>query len=147
MTRPAGIRAGRNRARRCAVQSLYQALLTGQTLTEIAQQFRNLEYLDGADEPFYDELLQTVARRRAELEQMIGRFADRAVEQIDPVELAVLYVALAELDSRIDIPYRVVLDEAIGLARRYGSADSHRYVNAIVDRAASELRSAEYGRR
>lgn len=147
MTRSAGVRAGRSRARRCAMQSLYQALLTGHTLGEVALQFRALEYLKGADEEYYDALLAEIGRKRADFDALIGSFADRPVEQLDPVEHAVLYVALAELSGRPDVPYRVVLDEAIGLARRFGGADGHKYVNAIVDRAAQELRAPEYGRR
>lgn len=147
MSAQPGMRAGRSRARRCAMQSLYQAQLGGHDLAEVAAQFRALEYLAGADEDYYDELLETIARRREEFDSLLSRFADRPLEQLDPVERAVIYVALAELSSRIDVPYRVVLDEAIRLARRFGGTEGHKYVNAIVDRAARELRAVEYGRR
>lgn len=129
------------------MQSWYQVLLTGHTPAEVAQQFRALDYLDGADEKYYDALLAEVGRRRGDFDALIAGFADRPVEQLDPVEHAILYVALAELSASIEVPYRVVIDEAIGLARRFGGTDGHKYVNAIVDRAARELRAVEYGRR
>lgn len=140
-------RPGRNRARRSAMQAVYQALMTDQPLTEIASQFRELQYLDGADEDYFDSLLREITRQREQLEQLIAAHADRPLTQIDPVEHATLLVAVAELAVRLDVPYRVVIDEAIGLCRRYGSSDGHKYVNAIVDRVARELREAEYGRR
>lgn len=139
-------RPGRNRARRCAMQATYQGLMTGQTYTEISRQFHQLGYLDGADQDYFDGLLQEIHRRRDDLDELIDRFADRPRDQINPVEHATLLVALAELAARIDVPYRVVIDEAIKMSRRYGSNDAHRYINAVVDRAAKELRAPEYGR-
>ena len=128
------------------MQALYQQLMTGQTLTEIAAQFRDLGYLDSADDEYFDELLAAIGRTRDDHDAMIARLADRPLTQIDPVEHATILVALAELSARIDVPYRVVINEAISLSRRYGSTDGHKYVNAVVDRAARELRQAEYGR-
>lgn len=120
--------------------------MTGQELREIAGQFRELEYLRGADETYFDEVLKTIGKRREELDQLLASHADRPLDQIDPVEHATLLVALSELLARPDVPYRVVIDEAIKMCRRYGSSDGHKYVNAIVDRAARELREVEYGR-
>ncbi len=128
------------------MQALYQSLLTGQKLPDIAAQFREQDHLARADEDYFDMLLDEVDKRRADLDDLIARLADRPTAQLDPVEHATLFVALAELAARPDIPYRVVIDEAINLSRRFGSTDGHRYVNAIVDRAARELRAAEYGR-
>lgn len=129
------------------MQAAYQSLMTGQCLRDIAAQFRELNYLDGADEDYFEGLLQEIAKRRVELDGIIALHADRPLDQIDPVEHATLLVAITELAVRIDVPYRVVIDEAIQLCRRYGASDGYKYVNAIVDRAARELREAEYGRR
>ena len=139
-------RAGRSRARRVLMQALYQSLLNEAPLVDIHDQFVERGLLDGADAGFFEELLKEVDRSRPGFDEIIGRYADRPVVQLDPVERAVLYGALAELTARSDIPYRVVISEAVSLAKTFGGTDGHRYVNAILDKAAAELRPDETAR-
>ena len=136
-------RAGRNRARRLLMQALYQLLLNEQPLRDIAAQFDSDELLEDADTEFFSSLIAAVDSSREQFDDMITRLADRPVNQIDPVERAVIYGALAEFSARPDVPYRVVISEAVTLARQFGATDGHRYVNAILDRAAGELRPEE----
>ena len=138
-------RAGRNRARRLLMQALYQSLLSDQPLPEVRRQFEQDDQLKDADEEFFLGLIAEVDRSRTEFDELIGRLADRPVAQIDPVEYAVILGALAEFSARADVPYRVVISEAVILAKRFGGAEGHRYVNAILDRAARELRPYESG--
>jgi len=125
------------------MQALYQALLSEQTLSDIQGQFEEDSQLENVDREFFDALIAEVDRRRSDFDEVIGRLADRPVTQIDPVECAVLYGAMAELSARSDVPYRVVINEAVSLAKRFGGTEGHRYVNAVLDRAAVELRPEE----
>ena len=125
------------------MQALYQALLSGQSLSDVAGQFAEDEQLENVDQDFFNTLIAEVDRRRGDFDEVIDRLADRPIDQIDPVERSVLYGALAELSTRRDVPYRVVINEAVSVAKRYGGAESHRYVNAVLDRAAAELRPEE----
>lgn len=127
------------------MQAMYQVQLNEQPLREIRAALERDGMLDDADEAFFTELLAEIDRSRDAFDELIGRFTDRPVNQIDPVERAVLYAALAEFTVRADIPYRVVISEAVTLARKFGGTDGHRYVNAILDRAARELRPQETG--
>lgn len=138
-------RAGRNRARRVLMQVLYQSLLNEQPLADIRQQFAQRDSLAGVDMDFFDDLLTEVDSARADYDEVIGRYADRPVSQLDPVERAVIYGAFAELNARSDVPYRVVINEAVTLAKQFGGTDGHKYVNALLDRAAAELRPQEAG--
>ena len=138
-------RAGRNRARRVLMQVLYQSLLNEQPLADIREQFAERDSLAGVDMEFLDDLLTHVDSARADYDEMIGRYADRPVVQLDPVERAIIYGALAELTSRSDVPYRVAINEAVTLAKQFGGTDGHKYVNAVLDRAAAELRPRETG--
>lgn len=138
-------RAGRNRARRVLMQVLYQSLLNEQPLTEIKQQFSQRDSLAGVDIEFFDDLLAEIDRARTDYDELIGRYADRPVVQLDPVERAIIYGAIAELNARSDVPYRVVISEAVTLAKQFGGTDGHKFVNALLDRAAAELRPQETG--
>lgn len=137
--------AGRNRARRLLMQALYQSLLSDLPLPDVRRQFVQDDQLKDADAEFFLELIAVVDKSRTDFDELIGRLADRPVEQIDPVEHAVLLGALAEFSARIEIPYRVVINEAVILVKRFGSADSHRYINAILDKASKDLRPLETG--
>jgi len=100
-------------------------------------------YFKGVDASYFKELVLSVPPLAPELDQLLAELADRPVEQIDPVERAILLIGLYELRKRIDIPYRVVINEAVELAKFYGGEDGHRYVNAILDRASQSLRELE----
>lgn len=136
---------GRSLARRLAMQALYQWQMTSQTPQEIAAQFRDSDESVGSDQEYFAELLQSVVARHADLDAAIAAHADRPVEQLDPVEHAILLIGLYELTQRPDVPYRVVINEAIELSKRFGATDGHKYINALLDRAAREHRVAERG--
>ena len=125
------------------MQALYQWQLTAQDATEIERQFSESDELDGSDREYFGELLQQCIARHATLDASIAEHADRPIEQLDPVEHAILLVGMYELQERLDVPYRVVINEGVELSKRFGATDGHRYVNAVLDRAARALRAAE----
>jgi N utilization substance protein B len=87
--------------------------------------------------------MPVICKSQAELELTIADLIDRPLEQLDPVELAILLIGVYELKARIDIPFRVVINEGVNLAKRFGSTDSHKYINACLDKAAATLRETE----
>jgi N utilization substance protein B len=125
------------------MQALYQWQLTGQTAAEILGQFGESEESAGADLEYLSELVQAVVTGQASLEPQISRYADRPVDQLDPVERAILLIGVYELTERLEVPYRVVINEAVELTKRFGATDAHRYVNALLDRVAHDRRAAE----
>jgi len=138
-----GSAGARRRARELIVQALYQKQLTGYDAAELMKQFRARDEYQRADTAYFDEMLPVICEEQTELEAKIGELADRPTSQLDPVELAVLLLGFFELGSRQDVPYRVVIDESINLAKRFGAEDGYKYVNAVLDKAASKLRPAE----
>jgi N utilization substance protein B len=139
---PRGTRA-RSIARKLAMQALYQWQLTQQTASEIKKQFLDSEDSAGVDREHFEELVSGCIARHEELAAALKPFIDRPIEQLDPVETAILMIGMFELQQRVDIPYRVVINEAVDLTKRFGATDAHKYVNAVLDRAARELRTAE----
>lgn len=134
---------GRSLARRCAMQALYQWQLTAQEAGEIEKQFLGGEEIKGADVEYFSELLRQCIGKKEELDGLIAAHADRPIEQLDPVERAILWMGMYELRERLDVPYRVAINEGVELSKRFGATDGHRYVNALLDRAARSLRAAE----
>ena len=141
--RPSGAVRGRSLARRLAMQALYQWQLTAQTAAEILAQFGESEESAGADLEYLGELVRSVIAGQASIEAEIARHADRPVGQLDPVERAILMIGVHELMERLEVPYRVVINEAVELTKRFGATDAHRYVNALLERVAQERRAAE----
>lgn len=135
----------RTRARELLLQALYQKQLAGHDAGELLSQFRQQTAYERVDQPYFDELLAAICKRQDELEASIGKIIDRPIEQLDPVERAALLIGFYELESRIDVPYRVVINEGVNLARRFGAADGHKYINACLDKAAVALRDVERG--
>jgi N utilization substance protein B len=137
----------RRRARELLVQALYQWQLAGHDRAELMSQFRERPEYARADREFFDEALSSVLEQRDVLESTASACTDRPVAQLDPVERAILLVGLYELKERPEIPFRVVINEAVDLAKRYGAEEGHKYVNAVLDRAAQSLRPHDPGRR
>ncbi len=133
----------RTRARELLVQALYQKQLAGHECSELLEQFHEQTAYDRVDKEFFDESLPVICDKQPELEKMIGELIDRPLEQLDPVELSVLLIGVYELQSRVDVPYRVVINESVNLAKRFGALDGHKFINACLDVAAQSLRSAE----
>ena len=125
------------------MQSLYQAQIAGHDKRELLKQFHERPDYQRVDQAYYDEVLAAICDSRESLEATIGQFVDRPVEQLDPVELAILLLGCYELESRSDVPFRAVINEAVNLAKRYGALDGHKYVNAVLDRAVKTLRAPD----
>ena len=135
----------RSLARRRAMQALYQWQMTGQSSKEIVLQFSADDEHDRADHELFRDLVRNVIDDCESLDREIGELSDRAVEQLDPVEHGILMIGVYELRSRIDVPYKVVINEAVELCCNYGAEDGHKFVNALLDRAAQKYREAEVG--
>lgn len=133
----------RTRARELMVQALYQKLIAGHDTPDLVAQFHEQAAYQRVDKEYFDELFPAISDSQAELETKINDLIDRPLEQLDPVELAILLIGVYELESRVDIPYRVVINESVNLAKRFGSIEGHKYINACLDVAAKSLREIE----
>jgi transcription antitermination protein NusB len=130
-------------ARRNAVQALYQWQLTGFDLSEIERQFVEEHGLGKAERDYFNDLLHSIPQRLDEVDSPLKEFLDRAIAEVDPVERAILRIGSYELQFRPDVPYRVILNEGINLAKSFGASQSHKYVNGILDKLAKRFRSVE----
>ena len=135
----------RRRSRKAAMQAVYQWQMTGVDLQPLEQEYRAAGALKKADETFFKELVRGVLLRCEELDALLAPLLDRKVEELDRVEAALLRLGAFELQHRIDVPYRVVIDEYVELAKGYGAEESFKYVNGVLDRLATQLRQAEKG--
>ena len=133
----------RRRARRSAMQALYQWQLSQQNLRDIEQQFLVDQDMSKVDVEYFRELLHKVPAKMQELDTLLIEYCDRPIDQIDPVERAILRIGAFELKNHPEIPYRVVLDESIKLAKQFGAEDGHKYINGILDKLAHQLRDIE----
>jgi N utilization substance protein B len=133
----------RTRARELLVQALYQKQIAGHDCAELLAQFHEQTAYARVDQEFFDEALPVICKTQAELEKKIDVLIDRPLEQLDPIELSVLLIGVYELESRVDVPFKVVINEGVNLARRFGAVDGHKYINACLDAAAQSLRQAE----
>ena len=133
----------RARARRYAMQALYQWDLSGTDLPLIRRQFLENEDFSKADQKYFIELLSELPKKVDVIDSTVADYVDRPIEQLDPVERAVLRLATYELLYRPDIPYKVSINEAVQLTRKFGAEQGHAYVNAVLDKAAHTLRAAE----
>ena len=144
MTKSSSKAAGaRTRARELMVQALYQKQLADHSTSELMVQFHEQVAYERVDQEFFDEQLPAISNSQDELEKKIDGLIDRPLEQLDPVELAILLIGVYELESRIDIPFRVVINECVNLAKRFGSIEGHKYINACLDVAAKSFRETE----
>ena len=140
MTREQGASA-RHLARELLVKALYQWQIAGHSVPEISAQFAADEEFASCDEAFFAELLAATVADAPALDTLIARHAARGLEQLDAVGRAILLLGLAELKFREDVPTKVVINEAVELAKTYGIADSFKFVNAMLDKISLELRS------
>lgn len=134
----------RRLAREVAMQGLYQWRMTGNSLPVIEENLENdSEEWTRADKPLALVLLRGAVENAEELEAAVAAFIDRPLEDISPIERAILLLGTYELTYRIETPYRVVINEAIELAKSFGGTDGHRYVNGVLDKFAPGVRAAE----
>jgi len=133
----------RRRARRRALQAIYQWQITAQPVDEIVRQFEEAQDMSGVDSDYFQRLLRGVCSARESLDESLQPFLDRPVAQVDQMERVVLRLGAWELKNSPEVPCRVILDECVDLAHRFGSEQGHSYVNAVLDKAARSWREAE----
>jgi N utilization substance protein B len=133
----------RSRARRRAAQALYAWELGGNPMRKVIEDFRHEQDMQIADLEYFEDLLRGVETHLVELDAGLAPFLDRDIQRVDPIERAVLRLAAYELKYRLDVPYRVVLNEAVEVAKRFGAEQGHTYVNGVLDKLAREWRDAE----
>ena len=142
MTEKVSLAKSRGIARKMAMQAVYQWQMTGDDVVAIKQQFKEDNDMDKVDEEYFSELLLEVSACN-EIDAILEKYMDRKIHLVDPVERAILRIACYEFKARLDVPYRVVLNEAITLTKKFCAEKSHKFVNAVLDKVASELRTAE----
>ena len=135
--------AARSRARRRALQAVYAWQLSQSPVEKVLENFRAEQDMEIADLAYFEALVRGVAEHSGQIDAVLSRYIDRDVAQVDPIERAVLRIAGYELAYRLDVPYRVVINEAIETTKRFGAEHGHTYVNGVLDRAAAEWRAAE----
>lgn len=133
----------RSRARRYAMQACYQWDLSGTGPAEIRKQFLEAEDFSRTDRAYFNELLREIPKRIENINKNISENIDRPLEQLDPVERAILRIAVYELLLRAEIPYRVIINEAVNLAKKFGAEQGHTFVNAVLDQVARSVRPVE----
>ena len=130
-------------ARKCAVQALYQWQMSGDSLSRIETYFLEEELLKGAQKSYFSEIFHSVPQQLTGIDAALAEFVDRPVEKIDPVERAILRIGGYELINRLETPYKVIINEAVNLAKCFGAEGSHKYVNGILDKVAQKVRAVE----
>jgi len=133
----------KSKARHHAVQAIYQWQLTGQDINSIREQFISEQDTRGFDLSYFESLLRGVPTHLGELDEWLGPCLDRSIESVDPVERAVLRLGAFELVHQPEVPYKVIINEAVELAKVFGAEQGHRYVNGVLDKLARRIRKAE----
>ncbi|WP_077003267.1 transcription antitermination factor NusB [Variovorax sp. KK3] len=141
--RKASAKSTRSRAREFALQALYQHLVGRNDATSIDEFTRDLSGFHKADAAHYDALLHGAIATASELDALIVPLLDRKLEEISPIEHAVMWIGVYEFQNCLDVPWRVVLNECIELAKEFGGTDGHKYVNAVLNGLAPQLRPVE----
>ena len=131
-------------ARKLALQALYRWQLNACPWQDLLLEFGEAEDMPRADREYFRALIEGVWCTRLELDARLASLTDREPRLLDPIEHAILLIGLYELTARPEVPYRVAINEAVGLAKRFGATDGHKFVNAVLDRAARVLRPAEH---
>jgi len=133
----------RSRARRRALQAVYKWQMSGGTAAQVIAEFAHEQAHEVADLEYFEDLVRGVLGHRADIDDALAAHLDRGIEQVDQIERAALRIAAYELRHRPDIPFRVVINEAIDSTKRFGSEHGHTYVNGVLDRAANDWRPDE----
>ena len=142
--RPDGVDpVARSRARRRAMQAVYAWQLSGSEVGNVIAQFAHEQAKEVADLDYFEDLVCGVDQHQNDLDEALAPFLDRDIEQVDPIERAVLRLAAYELRMRPDVPYRVVINEAIEIVKRFGAEHGHTYINGVLDHAAAAWRATE----
>ena len=137
--------AARSRARRRALQAVYAWQVSGNQIARVIDEFRHEQDMEIADLEYFEDIVRGVEKHCAELDAALLPFLDREIDRVDPIERAALRLGAYELRYRIDVPYRVVINEAVEVAKRFGADYGHTYVNGVLDRLAAVWRAPEFG--
>ena len=142
-----GLAKARGYARRYAMQAVYQWQMTGDEIEVIKRQYIDDNDMNSdtsnIDKDYYTDLVDGVFTQHAEIDTVLEKYMDRKVLRVDPVERAIIRVAAYELLKRLDVPYRVVINEAVSLTKKFCAEKSHTFINAVLDKVARELRAQE----
>jgi N utilization substance protein B len=138
-------RRARSLARRLALQALYQIQVNPRSWAETRREFAEDPEAARVDMDYFDALMTAIDAQRPDLDSRLAPLCQIPPAELDPIEHAVLWLGVYELQSCPELPYRVALAEAVQLAKQFGATDGHKFVNAVLDRAARELRPLEYG--
>lgn len=133
----------RQEARRLLLQALYQRILSNDPVSAIESQFMADNDLKSFDTIYFHDVFIGISQNAKAIDEAFEPLLDRRIQDLDPVELSVLRLACYELKFRLDVPYRVIINEAIDLAKSFGGTDGHKYVNGVVDKLAARLRGEE----
>lgn len=129
----------RRRARECAVQAIYSWAVSKNSVEEVELAFMTDQDMKGVDVPYFRKLLRGTVEEIATVDAVFQPYLDRAQDEVDPIENSILRIASYELKFQFDVPYKVVINEAIEVAKVFGSDDSHKYINGILDKLAPAL--------
>lgn len=136
--------AKRHKARHYAMQALYQWHMAGAPLNHIEAEFRTEYDFDKVDGEYFHTLLHEIPAQVDDIEALFASYmVERSLEELDPIERALLRIGAYELKERIDVPYKVVINEAVNLAKKFGASESHKFINGVLDQVAQQLRSVE----
>lgn len=136
--------SGRRQARHYAMQGLYQWQMAGSSLNAIEAEFRTDNDMSKVDVPYFSELLHQVPAKLDELEADFSPFLQgRNQDELDPITRALLRLSTYEMKHRLDVPYKVVINESVALAKKFGATDAHKFINAVLDQLAAKLRALE----
>ncbi len=133
----------RRRARALAMQGLYQRHFSKGSITDIESEFIVDNDMSKVDAAYFRDLLRGVDREQEALDKLLEPFLDRPIQEVDPIELAIVRLGTYELKHRIDVPYRVVINEGIEMAKKFGGTEGHKFVNSLLDKLGRRLRLAE----
>ena len=135
--------SARRKAREMLLQSLYQWQIAGQALHSIEAQFHAENNMTKVDRDYYHELLHGIPAALGDIDDRYAPLLDRRLDELDPISLSILRIGCYEMAERIDVPFKVVINESVNLARKFGPQDSQKFINAVMDKLASRYRQAE----
>ncbi|MCK9119064.1 transcription antitermination factor NusB [Haemophilus influenzae] len=131
--------SARRRARECTVQALYSWAVSGNTVEQVELAFVLDQDMDGVDKPYFRKLFRQTVENIETVDFSISPYIDRTFDELDPIETAILRLAVYELHFELDVPYKVVINEAIEVAKVFGADESHKYINGVLDKIAPAL--------
>ena len=134
----------RHRARELAMQGIYQWRVSGSEASDIEKHMQGEKNLGRYDKPMFSNLLRGAIAQHEELKTLLAPHLDRSLDELSTVEFAVLLLAAFELSQQLDVPYKVVINEAVELAKTFGGTDGHKYVNGVLDKLAPKVRAVEF---